>query len=271
MELKGKTALVTGASSGLGEQFARQLAARKADVVVAARRTERLEKLASDLKAAHGVQVDVLTVDLATPEGAERLFAQTEGAGRRVDVLVNNAGFGTFAWFTEMDLAEMHRQLQLNVVTLTELCWRFSRPMRDRRQGWILNVSSIGAYVPSPGYATYSAGKSYVRSFSEALHYELSGSGVRVLSLCPGLVTTEFHAVARHELPSYAKATAMSAEECARRGLNALFAGRRNVVPGFLNKLMALALTLLPNAWAMPAALAGVGRPPRRAADQAGA
>ena len=266
MDLRGKTAIVTGASSGLGVSFARQLAQRGADVIAVARRRDRLEKLAAQLREAHGVRADVLALDLGTPDAAAQLFDQTEGQGRAVDVLINNAGFASYGWFTELPWELQARQIQLNVVTLTELTWRFARAMRQRRRGWILNVSSIGGYVASPAYATYSAGKAFVKSFSQAAAYELRGTGVTVTSLVPGLMWTEFHKVASHTLPGFARLTAGSAEATARAGLRGLFAGRKNVVAGFWTKLMALSLSLVPDAWAMPAATLSTGLPsdPRR-------
>ena len=245
-DLKGKTALVTGASSGLGAAFARLLAARGADVVVTARREANLTALAAELEKAHGVKVTVIALDLSEASAPERLFAKTEGEGRGIDVLVNNAGGGLHRNFVDMTWDEAQRQIQLNVVSLTELTHRFARAMLARKSGHILNVSSIGAYTPTPTYATYAAGKAFVRDFSEAVAYELQGSGVHVCSLCPGGTLTEFHQAAGHELPSAFRKTFMTAEDCAQIGLSALFAGRRNIVSGILNNLSMFFLRLMP-------------------------
>jgi short-subunit dehydrogenase len=240
----GKTAVVTGASSGLGACFARMLAARGYDVVIAARRLERLEALAKEIEAAHGVRVTPIAIELSEPGAAEALFAQTEGM--EVEVLVNNAGFGTQGFFPEIPWAKMAEQIQLNVVSLTALTHRFVGPMRARRRGYVLNIASIGAYMPVPGYATYGAGKAFVRNFSEALAHELRGTGVRVCCLCPGPTETEFVAVAGQSIPAWQKIAFMSAERCARIGMRALFGGRRLIVSGVANTLLMWSLRFVP-------------------------
>jgi short-subunit dehydrogenase len=246
MNLQGKTALVTGASSGIGTEFARQLGKKGADLVIVARRRGNLEALAKEIEEASKVRVTVIEMDLSEPGAGKRLFEQTEGVGRTIDVLVNNAGGGVHQNFLDMDWDRVARQVQLNVVTLTELTWRVGRAMRDRKGGHILNVASIGAYTPTPTYATYSAGKAFVRDFSEAIAYELRGSGVKVLSLCPGGTTTEFHQAAGHELPKIFKSTFMSAKDCAAVGLSALLRGRRNIISGVMNKVAMWMLRFMP-------------------------
>jgi len=260
IDLKGKTAVVTGASSGIGESLARQLAERGADLVLVARRQDRLETLAGELSRKHPVKARALALDLAAPGAPEALFAQTEGQGQRVDLLMNNAGFGTFGDFLDIPWEQTARQLQLNIVALTELTHRFARAMRARKQGWILNVASIGAYVPSPAYATYCAGKAYVRDFSEALTAELRDHNVQVTCLCPGGTFTEFHQVAGQELTPSFRMTFLSADRCAEIALDALFAGRRNVLSGLSTKATAFFLSLLPRAVTIPIAGAMMGR-----------
>ena len=261
-ELKGKTALVTGASSGIGAAFARALAARGADLIIAARRQAELDTLAASLRAAHGVQVDVVAIDLGVDGAAEALFAQTEGAGRTIDLLINNAGFGEHRWFVEQQWARVAQQLQLNIVTLTELTHRFARAMAARGRGHLLNVASIGAYTPTPTYATYSASKAYVRDFTEAIAFELAPKGVRVCSLCPGLVRTEFHQVSGQELPSWMKKFAsMDADSCAAIGLRALLGSRRNVVSGWLNKVNMWLLRFMPRRAMVWIAYKSMGKP----------
>jgi len=261
MDVRGKTALVTGASSGIGEHFARQLAAAGANVIISARRGDRLKSLAEELTKKHGVEVTTVVVDLSTTEGPTRLFEETEGKGTRVDILINNAGFGTQDDFLEIPWEKVGEQLQLNVVSLTELTHRFGRVMRERKSGHILNVASIGAYMPVPNYATYSAGKAYVRNFTEALAWELAPSGVRVCCLNPGGTKTEFMEVAGHSLSPSLEGTLMSAERCARIGLDALFGWRRNVVAGFLNKLMTFSLRFVPRRWIVSIAALVMARP----------
>ena len=261
MNLQGKTALVTGASSGLGTEFARQLAARGASLVIAARRRGNLEALAAELTKAHGTSVTVVEIDLSEPGSAQRLYDQTEGAGRAIDVLVNNAGGGIHQNFHDTDWDRLQRQIQLNMVTLTELTWRFGRAMRTRRGGHILNVSSIGAYTPTPTYATYSAGKAYVRDFTEGVAYELAGSGVKVCSLCPGGTLTEFHQAAGHELPKIFRSTFQSAKACAHIGLYALFNGRRNIVSGLFNAISMWMLRFVPRRAIVWIAAKTMGKP----------
>ncbi len=244
--LKGRTALVTGASSGIGEHFARQLAARGMNLVITARRADRLEALAGELRARHSVEVEVVPLDLGQPGAPSELFEKVEAAGKRVDVLINNAGFGTQEHFVDIPWDRQREQLQLNVVSLTELTHRFAKAMLSRGQGWILNVASIGAYMPVPDYAAYAAGKAYVRNFTEALAFELRRTPVRVCCLCPGGTATEFLQVSGQKETALVKAALMSAERCARIGLRALFAGRRNVVAGVTNSIGMWLLRFVP-------------------------
>lgn len=235
--LRGQRALVTGASSGLGVAFARELAAAGANLVLTARRKDRLDALAEELRGKHSVEVDTLAFDLGKPESAKALFDATEGRGRAIDVLINNAGFGTKQPFLEQTWEKTFEEMQLNLVSLTELSKRFGQTMVARKRGAILNVASVGAYLPTPSMATYGAGKSYVRNFTEGFAGEVAGTGVRVCCLCPGATSTEFSSVAGIELPWWKKIAFMSAERCAAIGLSALFGGRRNIVSGWSNTL----------------------------------
>ena len=261
-ELKGKTALVTGASSGIGAALAKGLAERGADLVIVARRQAELEKLATALRGAHGVKVDVIALDLGGSGAAAELFARTEGAGRVIDVLVNNAGFGEHQYFVEQKWERVHQQLQLNIVTLTELTHRFGQAMAARGRGHLMNIASIGAYTPSPYYATYSATKAFVRDFTEAIAFELAPRGVRVCSVCPGLVRTEFHQVSGQTLPPWmVKFASMSADRCAGIALRALFGWRRNVVTGVSNKLNMWLLRFMPRRAMVWIAARTMGKP----------
>lgn len=269
IDLKGKTALVTGASSGLGAAFARLLAARGANLVITARRAENLEALSRELEAAHGVKVTVLALDLSEPGAAAKLHDETEGKGRTIDVLINNAGGGLHQHFADTPWDKIARQIQLNVVALTELTHIFVRAMRARGSGHILNIASIGAYTPSPTYATYSAGKAFVRDFTEAVAYELRQTNVRLCSLCPGLTLTEFHQAAGHELNPAFKATAMTAEDCAMVGLKALFSGRRNIISGFFNKISMWMLRFVPRSLMLWMTYLTMGEPRKAALPEA--
>jgi len=261
MDLKSKHALVTGASSGMGVEFAKQLAAMGADLTIVARRKDRLDALADQIRAEYKVAVEVVDLDLSEPGSAQALFAATEGAGRAIDLLINNAGGGIHQNFLDIPWERSQRQMQVNVTTLTELCWRFGRAMRSRGSGRILNVSSIGAYTPSPTYATYSAGKAFVRDFSEAIAFELRGSGVHVSALCPGGVITEFHQASGHDLPPIFRSTFMSAQASARIGIASMLAGRPNVVGGLANKIGMWSLRFLPRALIVWLAARSMGTP----------
>jgi short-subunit dehydrogenase len=261
-DLKGRRALVTGASSGLGVAFARLLAARGADLVITARRADNLHALAKEIGERHGVDVLVVPLDLAQPGAAEALWTATEGAGHPVDVLVNNAGWGNYQRFLDTDRARVAEQIQLNLVTLTELTHRFAGAMLERGRGHVLNVSSIGAYTPTPSLAVYSATKAYVRDFTEALAHELRRTPVRVCCLCPGGTATEFFQASGQAPPAMVRATFMSAERCASIGLRALFGWRRNVVAGLMNKLSMFLLRFMPRRIIVGAAALVVGTPP---------
>lgn len=246
VQVRGQWALVTGASSGIGEHIARLLAERGMNLVITARRADRLEKLAGQLRSRHGVEVAILAADLSDPAAPRRLYDETEGAGREIDVLINNAGFGTHAMFADIPWEKTAEQMRLNIFALTELTHLFLGPMRKRNRGFILNVASVQAYMPCPGYATYGAGKAYVRNFSEAIAYELRHTNVRVCCLNPGGTLTEFADVAGHDLPGFYRLGMMKVEPVARTGVRALFAGRRNVVAGLFNKLTVFAYRFLP-------------------------
>lgn len=261
MILKGKTALVTGASGGIGESLARKLAERGANLILTARRVDRLEKLASELSQRHQIQARSIPLDLAAAEAGQQLFAQTEGQGQRVDVLINNAAFGHHTFFLDLPIEDTMKQLQLNVLVLTDLTWRFARAMRDRRSGAVLNISSTSAYTPAPTFATYGAGKAYVLNFTEALSYELRGYGVVVTCVCPGLTRTEFQQTAGHEVPSAFAWTYMSADRCAEIALSALEKHKRNVIPGVVNKISMALLGMLPRTWTIPIVRGLTGAP----------
>ena len=246
IDLKGRTALITGASSGLGVSFAQQLAARGADLVITARREDKLRALAKELAERHGVKVDVIPLDLAAPGAAEKLWAATEGAGRAVDVLINNAGGGHWQRFLDAAFPRALQQIQLNLVAVAELTHRFAGAMLGRGRGHVLNVASIGAYTPTPALAVYSATKAFVRDFTEALAHELSGTNVRVCCVCPGATATEFFQASGQAPSALVRASFMSADRCAAIGLAALFGGRRNVVAGWLNKLSMFLLRFMP-------------------------
>lgn len=235
-----KTALITGASSGIGREFARTFAAKGHDLVITARRLDRLEELADDLMRRHGVRVWPLVADLTDREAPERLFDATEGKGRPIGVLVNNAGFGVFRDFNAGRLADQIESIEVNVVALTAMTRLFAPEMVRRGAGRILNVASVAGFSPVPSAAVYGATKAYVLSLSEALSAELDGTGVTVTALCPGLTETEFSARATGTtgasmwIPAAMK---LAASDVAREGYRAAMAGEAVHVNGIAYRL----------------------------------
>jgi len=243
---KGRTALVTGASSGLGADFARQLAADGAGLVLSARRADVLEALAADLRQCHGVPVVVVPLDLAATGAAEALVAELERRSLEVDVLVNNAGFGLYGEFLDIDPVREREMMVLDVMVPLELTRRLGGAMVRRGRGWILQVSSIGGYQPTPLYAVYSAAKAFLLSFGEAVAYEWRRRGVTVSVLCPGVTATSFLSVAGQTATAYQRAVMMDSPTVARAGLKALARGTPSVLPGVLNKLTVFASRFTP-------------------------
>lgn len=238
-----KVALVTGASAGLGVEFARQLSKRGHRLVLAARRKERLEELAQELGNARAV-----AIDLSKSNAAARLMADLDDNGEIVDLLVNNAGFGLIGRFAELDAKRERQMIDLNVGALTELCRAVAPAMIERKSGAILNVASTAAFQPGPKMAVYFATKAFVLSLSEALHEELKPHGVKVSCLCPGPTRTEFGDVAGFGGNSLFDRVAMSAEQVVATGLKGLDANRAVVIAGLLNKVGAASTRFAPRA-----------------------
>ncbi|WP_407541363.1 SDR family oxidoreductase [Deinococcus radiomollis] len=237
------TALVTGASGGIGEALAVQLAGRGVNLILVARTESKLQALAETLRRQHGVRADVVALDLADKTAPQQLHEAVDALGLQADFLINNAGFASFGEFHALPLAEQLDMLQVNIVTLTELTHRFLPGMVSRGRGRVLNVASTAAFMPGPLMAVYYASKAYVLSFSEALDEELRGTGVSVTALCPGPVETGFQARAQMEdsrLLSSAvnRVTMLSVEEVAKQGLDAMFRGRSAHVAGLGNRLL---------------------------------
>jgi uncharacterized protein len=188
----GSTCLVTGASSGIGADIARALAARGHGVTLVARRTERLEALAGELRARDGIRVETLGCDLGDAEARKRLSAEIEERGLEVEVLVNNAGFGTGGRFDRLDAKRELDMVRVNVEAVVDLCGRYVPEIVGRGRGAVLNVASTAAFQPLPRQATYAASKAFVLTFTDGLHQDLAGTGVTATTLCPGPVKTEF-------------------------------------------------------------------------------
>jgi len=244
--LRGKWALVTGASSGMGVEFARQLAKLGCNLVLVARRKLRLDELATELTAQHAVAVEAMVEDLSRPDAAVRLCERIKDAKRTVDILVNNAGFGLHGDFVTLAWSAQAEMLSVDIVTLTQLTHLLGRDMAARGSGFILQVASIGSFQATPTYAVYSAAKAYVLSLGEAIASELKKSGVRVSTLCPGVTATEFHEVAGQKENFFYRLTVMQPDRVARAGLDGLFAGRPCIVPGWINKLAVWSQRLVP-------------------------
>jgi uncharacterized protein len=248
------TALVTGASSGIGAAIAAELASRGYSLVLVARREERLLSLATELRSEHEVEAEIVVADLAKEPERDRLQTELAGRGRAVEVLVNNAGFGRQADFATSPQERMVEMVRVNVEAVVDLTSRFLGPMVERGRGSVINIASTAAFQPLPGSAVYAASKSFVLSFSEAIRTELRGRGVTVTAVCPGPVRTEFTDVAgvggvEERTPG---AVWMSAEEIARQAVDGAKHDKRVVVPGLLNRASALAGQHSPRAIALP-------------------
>jgi len=247
--IESRTALVTGASSGLGVDFARQLAQRGSNLILVARREDLLQTVQAELVAQYAVNVDIIPLDLTGPEAPQRLYNQIKQAGKPVDILVNNAGYGLYGAFTEIAWEREKNMLELDIITLMHLTKLFVNDMVARNFGYILLVASIGAYQPSPLYASYSAAKSFVLNFGEALSYELRKTNVRCTVLSPGVTATEFLKVSGQQASLYQRLTMMQSPAVAQIGIDSMLKGKPSVVSGRLNALTAWSNRLMPRRW----------------------
>jgi short-subunit dehydrogenase len=253
------TALITGASAGIGSEIARELARRGHGVVLVARRKERLVALAEELSAEHGIRAETIACDLGKAASRARIPGRITGLGLDVEILVNNAGFATGGPFHESDPSRELDQVHVLVEAVVALTSAFLPQMVKRRRGGILNVASTAAMQPLPYAAGYSAAKAYVLTFSEAIHQEVGGRGVSVTALCPGPVETEFWDIADWQVAggrSFEKAfprpALPSARDVARAGVDGLASGRRVVVPGLPMRAAMLASRYVPHALKLP-------------------
>jgi short-subunit dehydrogenase len=237
--------LITGASAGLGAEFARQCAARGERVVLVARRRERLEELAAEIGGA-----EIIVADLSEPGAGTRVVGEAITRDLWIRTLINNAGFGLIGQFERLSLAKQLEMIDLNVRALTNLSFVVLNDMRLRGEGAILNVASTAAFQPGPKMAVYFATKAYVLSFTEALHEELKPYGIKVSCLCPGPTRTEFGEVAGFGGNGLFDRVAMEAPEVVRAGLRGLDRNHAVVVPGFINKTVAASNRFAPRSWA---------------------
>jgi short-subunit dehydrogenase len=230
---RGKWALVTGASAGIGRAFVLELAAGRTNVVLVARRRERLEELAAQLVAQVGVRAEICAADLANPEAAEEILNFTREKGIEIDLLINNAGFGVYGEFSKVELNRQLEMVNVNISAVTRMTHVFAQPMMERRRGDILILSSTAAFQPVPHMAVYAATKAFDLHFAEAIAEEMSVYGIGVCALCPGSTVSEFHSIALE--PKRIQSRHETAEKVARTGLEALAAGRSYVISGAMN------------------------------------
>jgi len=244
-QYQGKTALITGASAGIGAEFARALAVRGANVILVARSEDRLRALADELARNHGVRAEAIATDLTRPGAARDLRAAVDARGLAVDLLVNNAGFGTYAPFETLAPERDHDEVTLNVAAVVDLTHLFLPAMLAKGDGAVVNVASVAAFMPGPYSAVYGATKAFVLSFSEALWAECRGRGVRVLALCPGATATEFFNVLGTDAAATFGAKRAPAQ-VVETGLRALERNRGYAVDGLANYLMVQAPRVVP-------------------------
>ena len=262
------TALITGASAGLGTEFARLFAADQHDLVLVARRKDRLEALAAELVAAHGIKVHVIAADLLEPAAPQRIVEQVNQQGLQIDFLVNNAGFGSNGVFAELDPAKEVGQVQVNCAAMVVLTRAFLPGMLHRKQGRILNLGSSAGFQPGPFMAVYYATKAFVNSFSEALWYELKGTGVTATLSCPGPIATEFLVIAGNDRSKLAQlGLTLTAAGVARGAYRAMHAGKRRIIQGLGARLAAISAPLSPQPLLL-ASVASLNRKPAAAQAQ---
>jgi short-subunit dehydrogenase len=245
MDFKGQTALITGASTGIGAEFADQIAARGANLVLVARSDDTLQSVGRRIRAAYGVRVDVLPTDLTQPGAGEDLAVRVAGLGLTVDVLVNNAGFATHGDLVDADPRRMQNQVQLNCAAVVDLTTRFLPGMVRRRGGAVINVASTAAFQPVAHMAVYAASKAFVLSFTEAVWSEVKPHGVNVLALCPGSTETPFFDVVGAEEASFGKRR--SPQQVVTTALHGLADGRPSIVDGKANAFLATTQRFLPH------------------------
>ena len=242
----GRAALVTGASSGLGEEFARLFAADGVDLVLVARRRERLDALAAELRGARKVTVHVIAADLAVPEEVERVVREVQGQALEIEFLVNNAGLGNVGAFAQSSLATQLVMVDVNIRALVRLTHAFLPAMLARRRGRVLNIGSTAGLQPGPYGAVYYASKAFVNSFTEALSHELRGTGVTATVSLPGATATEFASVAGSGGTRLFRSGVMSSTEVAKEAYQAMLAGKPFVIHGWKNKMLAFSVRLGP-------------------------
>ncbi len=242
-DYKGKWALVTGASAGIGAALARELATHGAHLILTARRTERLEALAAELTA-RGTNVRIIVADLNDPDAPQQIYDATEGAGLPVEIVINNAGLGQYSAFHESPIEQEMSQIRVNCEAVVRVARLFIAPMVKRRRGWMLVVASTASFQPVPYISTYAATKAFDRIFALGIAAEVARFGVKVTALCPGPTESEFFEVARAE--KFKRRGIQTAEEVARQAVAALARGQRTIIPHLSGRFTALLVRFLP-------------------------
>lgn len=242
-----KTVLITGASGGIGKEFAFLFAENKYNVILVARSKDKLKSIAEELQRKFGINAEIFVSDLSETENSKILYNEIKNKNIKVDILINNAGFGDYGKFVKGDLKKYLQMINLNITALTELTYLFVKEMIKRNDGKILNVASTASFQPMPNFAVYAATKSYVLSFTEALHYELKGTGVTVSALCPGPTKTGFEETANMGKSKLFSIGVMNAKTVAAVGLKQMMKNKMTIIPGFRNRIMALASNTSPS------------------------
>ena len=245
-----KVTLITGASSGIGEAFARRLAKEKHNLVLVARSEDRLHRLCDELMLEHKITAHYIAVDLIDYQADEKLFKETEKHGMEVEWLINNAGFGSMGDFVKLDLERELKMIELNIRVLVALTHRYLQPMRERQKGTIINVASTASFQPVPFMANYAATKAFVRSFSEAIAEENRPFGINVMALCPGPTDTNFFAASNigdDVKSTMAQKGIQTPEEVVEEALSGIKSGKTQVVSGWLNYFLARSVNVIPN------------------------
>ena len=257
--LKGKTALITGASSGFGADFAHILAEKGMDLIITARRVEKLDALKAEIEEKYGVKVRVIAMDLTGFYAASELYSAVKN--ENIDMLINNAGYGMYGWFERQDAAELNRMVQLNVVAATALANFFVKDFSAKNYGYILNTASFAAFNPTPFYAVYGATKAFFMNFSVALRTELmkNGKNVSVTAFCPGFTATEFVQTAGQKRSRFLEKTIGKSYPAAKEAVDALLKNKPVVMPRFINRFAAFCLRFMPRSLAAAAAFLSIG------------
>ncbi|HEV8370128.1 MAG TPA: SDR family oxidoreductase [Pyrinomonadaceae bacterium] len=238
------TTLITGASSGIGAAFARKFAALGRNVFLVARSEDKLITICNELGRMSGIRAQYLALDLTEPDAPARLFEEIKKRGLEIDTLINNAGFGSMGNFAKLDPAREIEMVELNVKSLVDMTYRFLAPMRERKQGTIINVASTAGFQPVPFMATYAATKAFILSFSEALWEENRAFGVHVMALCPGVTETNFFEAAQIDRPPVR--VSQTAEEVVETALRGLKRKKSSIISGWPNRLTVFAVRLVP-------------------------